>query len=109
MAGCATLLHALIGGDVKRIGEAINQDHISEPVRARSIPGYDELKRRALEAGAFGCNVSGGGSSVFAICAAENIAAVAEAMRSFPRPDESVAEVIVTQSSNEGVREIHGL
>ena len=109
MAGCTTLLHALIGGDVKRIGEAINQDHISEPVRARTIPGYDELKRIALKAGAFGCNVSGGGSSVFAICAAENIAAVAEAMRSFPRPDEAVAEVIVTQSSNQGVREIHGL
>jgi len=109
MAGCATLLHALVAGDVKAIGEAINRDHISEPVRARSIPGYDELKKRALEAGAFGCNVSGGGSSVFAICSADKTAAVADAMRSFPRPDEAVAEVIITRSSNQGVTEIDGL
>lgn len=109
MAGCATLIHALLGGDVKKIGEAINRDHISEPVRSRSIPGYDELKRRALEAGAYGCNVSGGGSSVFAICAADRTEAVAEAMRSLRGPEEAEPEVIITQSSNQGVTEIHGL
>ncbi len=109
MAGCATLIHALLGGDVKKIGEAINRDHISEPVRSRSIPGYDELKRRALEAGAYGCNVSGGGSSVFAICAANRTEAVAEAMRSLRGPEEGEPEMIITQSSNQGVMEVHGL
>ncbi|MGD1009488.1 MAG: homoserine kinase [Candidatus Aminicenantales bacterium] len=109
MAGCATLIHALLGGDVKKIGEAVNRDHISEPVRSRSIPDYDELKRRALEAGAYGCNVSGGGSSVFAICAADGTEAVAEAMRSLRGPGEAEPEVIITRSSNQGVMEVHGL
>lgn len=105
MAGCAALVHALLGGEVRKIGEAINRDHISEPVRSRSIPGYEELKRRVLEVGAYGFNVSGGGSSVFAICAPEMAGAVAEAMRDFRRADESEPKVIVTQSSNQGVME----
>jgi homoserine kinase len=109
MAGCAALIHALLGGEMKKIGEAINHDHISEPVRSRPIPGYEDLKRRVLEAGAYGCNVSGGGSSVFAICAPETAGAVAETMRDFRRSDEPRPEVIITQSSNQGVVEIDGL
>jgi homoserine kinase len=109
MAGCAALVHALLSKDVARIGEAINCDHISEPVRARSIPGYEELKAGVLEAGAYGFNVSGGGSSVFAICAADKTGTVAQAMRRFRRPDEDSAEIIVTRSSNQGVVETDGL
>jgi homoserine kinase len=105
MAGCAALIYALLTGDLKTIGEAVNRDHISEPVRARSIPGYEELKRKALEAGAFGCNISGGGSSVFGICAAEHAGAVAEAMMSLRYPDEDAPEIIITQSSDQGVAE----
>jgi len=109
MSGCAALVHAALSGDLKRIGEALNRDLISEPVRSRSIPGYGELKARVLEAGAYGCNVSGGGSSVFAVAPEEAVPAVAEVMRRFPRPDEGEAEIIVTRSSNVGVREVHGL
>jgi len=109
MAGCAALIHALHRGEMMRIGEAINQDHISEPVRSRSIPGYEELKRKVLEAGAHGCNISGGGSSIFAICSPESVAAVAAAMRDFRRSDEPGPEVIITQSSNQGVVETDGL
>lgn len=109
MAGCATLIHAMLSGDVEKIGRAINCDHISEPIRSCSIPGYDELKRMALKAGAYGCNISGGGSSVFAICAAENTRAVAEAMRAFPCLDDATPEIIITESSNQGVMEIHEL
>jgi homoserine kinase len=109
MAGCAALIHALLSGNAAQIGEAINLDHISEPVRSRSIPGYEELKAAALEAGAYGFNVSGGGSSVFAICAPERTGTVAETMKAFRRPDEDSAEVIVTRSSNQGVVETDGL
>jgi homoserine kinase len=109
MAGCAALIHALHSGDARKIGDAVNRDHISEPVRSRSIPGYEELKRRALDAGACGFNVSGGGSSVFAICAPETAEAVAAVMRDFRRADEPEPEVIVTQSSNQGVRETYEL
>jgi homoserine kinase len=109
MAGCAALIHALIGGDLKKVGEAINRDHISEPVRSLSIPAYKELRQRVLDAGAYGCNISGGGSSVFAICAPETTAIVAEAMRDFRGSNGLEPEVIVTQSSNRGVVESHEL
>lgn len=109
MADCAAVIHAVLKGDIEDIGASINRDHISEPVRSRSIPGYDDLKRKVLETGAFGCNVSGGGSSVFAVCAEEKLAAVAAAMRDFRDPGGAEPEVFVTRASNEGVMEIHGL
>lgn len=109
MAGCAAVIHAVLKGDIEDIGASINRDHISEPVRSRSIPGYDDLKRKVLETGAFGCNVCGGGSSVFAICAEEHLAAVAEVMRDFSDSDGAGSEVFITRASNEGVKEIHGL
>ena len=109
MAGCAAVIHAVLKGDIEDIGASINRDHISEPVRSRSIPGYDGLKRKVLETGAFGCNVSGGGSSVFAVCAEEKLAAVAAAMREFGDPGGGEPEVFVTRASNEGVKEIHEL
>jgi len=109
MAGCAALIHALIGGDIKKVGEAINRDHISEPVRSLSIPAYKELRQRVLDAGAYGFNISGGGSSVFAICAPERTAIIAKAMRDFGGSGGLEPEVIVTQSSNRGVVESHEL
>jgi homoserine kinase len=109
MAGCAAVIHAVLKENIEDIGASINRDYISEPVRSRSIPGYDDLKRKVLETGAFGCNVCGGGSSVFAICAEEKIAEVAAAMRDFNDPGGVEAEVFVTRASNEGVREIYGL
>ena len=110
MAWCAAVVHAMAAGDARRVGEAINRDHISEPVRSGYIPGYADLKARALEAGAWGFNVSGGGSSVFAICPPDRLDAVAGLLRAPVAADGGGAPlVIVTKSSNEGVREIHGL
>jgi len=109
MAGCAAVIHAVIKGRIEDIGASINRDHVSEPTRSRSIPGYDDLKRKVLETGAFGCNVSGGGSSVFAICAEENLSAVAAVMGEFGDPGGAEPEVFITRTSNEGVKEIHGL
>jgi homoserine kinase len=43
-------------------------DEIIEPVRAMLIPGFYELKKEALEAGAIGFGISGSGPSVFALC-----------------------------------------
>lgn len=109
MAGCAAVVHAVLKGRIEDIGASVNRDHISEPIRSRSIPGYDDLKRTVLETGAFGCNVCGGGSSVFALCAEERAKAVAAAMREFGAPGGAEPEVFITRASNEGVKEIHGL
>lgn len=106
MACCASLVHAILSRDLKRIGEAVNTDHISEPVRSSFVPGYDALKKKVLEAGAYGFNVSGGGSSVFAICEEDKTGEVAEILDAFSRQQGGNNEIIITRSSNKGVVEI---
>jgi homoserine kinase len=109
MAWCAALVHAMKTGDFEKIGEAVNRDHISEPVRSRFIPDYAGLKKKVLEAGAFGCNVSGGGSSVFAICPKNKLDYVAEILKRHQDQDEGPTEVLKTKAGNRGVMEIHEL
>jgi len=46
-------------------------DHIVEPARSILIPGFDEMKRSAMEKGALGFSISGAGPSVFALCRSE--------------------------------------
>ncbi|UCD18895.1 MAG: homoserine kinase [candidate division WOR-3 bacterium] len=101
---CSLVIHAILSGDVEELGKAINKDHISEPVRSQSIPGYGKIKKKLLDCGALGCNVSGGGLSIFAICNQSRVQDVAEVMKdSFA--DESVdSEIIVTRSSNQGAQ-----
>ncbi len=47
------------------------EDAIIEPVRSMLIPGFDQVKARALEAGALGCGISGSGPSMFALSTAD--------------------------------------
>jgi homoserine kinase len=42
-------------------------DTIIEPRRAHLVPGFAEVKRAAMDAGALGCSFSGAGPSVFAL------------------------------------------
>lgn len=106
---CSSLIHAISAGNLKDIGEAVNRDHISEPVRSRFIPGYDEIKKKVLDAGAYGCNVSGGGSSIFAICEEDKTGEIAEIMKNLGRQGGIENKVIITKASNTGVEEINGL
>lgn len=106
MSWCSSLIHAVLSGDLENIGRAINRDNISEPARSRFIPEYGELKKKILEAGAFGCNVSGGGSSVFAVCSKEKMDEVDEVMQTFCLKKGVPAEVIKTEANNDGILEI---
>jgi homoserine kinase len=109
MSGCVALVQALMRGDIAGFGRAVNQDEISEPVRSRSIPGYDRMKALALEAGAYGFNVSGGGSSVFAVCPEDRLETVAAALRDQAAAQGETAPVITTHAANGGLRESHDL
>ena len=106
MARCSSLVKAVMSRDLEGIGRAINTDHISEPVRGRYIPGYEDIKRRVLDAGAYGCNVSGGGSSVFAICGAGDRKKIAGIMEVGFRKHGQSPEILITRTSNEGVCQI---
>lgn len=67
------MVAGLMSGDYNLIGRSMD-DEIIEPIRSVLIPGYDEMKAGALEAGALGFSISGAGPSVFALSASENTA-----------------------------------
>ncbi len=80
--GNATALAlALIRGDARAAGKCLH-DRIVEPLRAKHLPAYAEVRQAALGAGAHGFAISGAGSSVFALASSrDSAAAVAEAMQ----------------------------
>jgi homoserine kinase len=56
------------------------EDVVIEPQRAALIPGFNEVRRAAMSAGALGCSISGAGPTVFAWCLENHALAVREAM-----------------------------
>jgi homoserine kinase len=109
MAWCAAVALAVHTGDIARIGAAINRDHISEPVRSGYIRNYADLKERTLAAGAWGMNVSGGGSSVFAIGPPDRLGDIVREMSATSEAGDASPQVLVTRASNRGIRAIDGL
>jgi homoserine kinase len=75
-------------------------DSMIEPHRAGMIPNFHLVKLAALQAGAYGCSISGGGPSVFAV--GENPSEIGKAMvEAF---GDIKAEVYLTRPSNLGTR-----
>jgi homoserine kinase len=103
---CARVVHAIMSRDIEELGNVINRDYISEPVRSRSIPNYSRLKKRLLDGGAFGCNVSGGGLSVFAICDSDRTRDIADIMKRSFAEENIDSETIITHASNQGIKEV---
>ncbi len=56
------------------------EDVIIEPVRSMLIPGFDEVKKRSIAAGALGGGIAGSGPSIFMLCKEENTAKKIEAI-----------------------------
>lgn len=106
MSRCASVIHSIYTKDLKEFGRAISVDHIAEPVRSAAIMNYYETKARILNAGAYGTNVSGGGSSVFAVCEASLQDTIAEIMEEGLSKNPNFIKVIKTTTSNTGVCEL---
>ena len=64
------MITALHRSDLDLLGRSIS-DALVEPIRAPLVPGFAEVQRAALEAGALGCSLSGSGPSVFAFAASD--------------------------------------
>ena len=60
----ALLVAALIAGDVEPLRYATH-DRLHEQYRSTLIPGYNDVKKAALDAGALSFNISGAGPTVF--------------------------------------------
>ena len=61
------LVASVLQGDLKGLGIALSSDKIVEPTRAPLIPGMEAVKKAAIEAGAFGCTISGAGPTAVAV------------------------------------------
>ncbi len=72
ISGCYT-------NDLDMVRESF-EDVVIEPQRAALIPGFGEVRRAALAAGALGCSISGAGPTVFAWCLEDHAHAVCAAM-----------------------------
>lgn len=105
MARCSRVIHAIHTNDIKEFGNAVSVDHIAEPVRSAAIPEYQDVRRAVLKAGAYGFQVSGGGSSVFAVCEPELQEDIASIMEKGFADNDHFVKVIKTCTSNLGVRE----
>ena len=64
-AHLALFLTGLQRGDAELIRDGLH-DVLVEPRRAPLIPGFAQVKSAALDHGALGASISGGGPSVFA-------------------------------------------
>lgn len=81
MSNAAAMVSGFFTGDLKLIGSAM-RDVIVEPARGRTIPGYDAVRRHAMDAGALGVAISGAGPSMIAfVSGARDAEAVSSSMR----------------------------
>ncbi|KAL1551917.1 homoserine kinase [Salvia divinorum] len=65
------LVASVLQGDLIGLGKALSSDKIVEPRRAPLIPGMEAVKKTAIEAGAFGCTISGAGPTAVAVTDSE--------------------------------------
>ena len=79
----ALFLTALQTGRYELIGEAM-QDRLHQPYRQALFPAMPDIIQAALDAGAYGASLSGGGSSLIAL-ANSNFQAILRAMRETAR------------------------
>lgn len=70
----ATFVSAIYTANYDLIGKSL-RDHVVEPMRAKLIPGFAEVKSAAMQAGALGCSISGAGPSIFALSRGKDTAA----------------------------------
>ena len=72
-AAVATMVAAFATGDLALLRGAVD-DRIAEPARAALLPGFTRAKAAAIDAGALGASIAGGGPSAFALIDGDLIA-----------------------------------
>jgi len=106
IAHCSSVIHAIHTKDIKEFGKAVSVDYVAEPIRGATIPGYNDAKKRIINAGAYGCNISGGGSSVIAICDEEKQNEIKKIMENCFMDNPLFIKIIKTKTCNIGIKEI---
>jgi len=104
-ANTAALVAAVAQGRIGDFGRAV-VDRVVEPVRSRLIPGFADVKRAALEAGAYGCSISGAGPSLFAVVPPDAAERVALAMQAAFQRHGLPSRHFVCPPDNRGARRL---
>ncbi|HEX3912543.1 MAG TPA: homoserine kinase [Steroidobacteraceae bacterium] len=78
-ANLAGFITGCYSNDLEMIRESFN-DVIIEPQRHSLIPGFKDVQRAAMSAGALGCSISGAGPAIFAWSQIQHAEAVRGAM-----------------------------
>ena len=106
MANACGMVRAVQIKDAVLFGTSIH-DAVVEPHRAGLIPGFFDVKRSALSAGALGCSISGAGASVFAVADRKETAVeVGRAMQEAFLRHKVVSVVTLAKVDKEGARVI---
>jgi homoserine kinase len=105
MANTTALAHAFAIGDGALLGRALD-DRYAEPRRASLIPNFYAMKQAALDAGAFGCSISGSGPTLFAV--APDAAVAKQCADAMQRAFAGVSTLHVGAIAREGVRPERG-
>jgi homoserine kinase len=98
----AALVLGLMNAEADLIGFGMD-DQIAVPLRKQLIRGYDQAVAAGMEAGAYGVTISGSGSAVVAITAADAAEAVAQAMALAFGQEGNPAEPTTPEISEQGV------
>ncbi len=79
LGALSLLLQGLRSGNSDLISDGMH-DRLHEPYRWGLIKGGDKVREAAINAGAFGCAISGAGPSILALCKESHTRAVSHAM-----------------------------
>lgn len=79
LSNAAAIVAGFMRKDPELIGNSV-QDIIIEPARQHMIPGFTDVKKNALRAGAFGVTISGAGPSVIAFAKNTKLNEICSAM-----------------------------
>jgi homoserine kinase len=100
------LVAGLFKDDYELIGRSL-EDHIIEPIRSILIPGFDDVKAAAIEAGALGCGISGSGPSIFSFSKGEETAQnVGEAMKRIYQNIGIDFDIHISKINSEGIKRL---
>ncbi len=80
------------------------EDVVIEPQRQALIPGFPEVRRAAMEAGALGCSISGAGPTTFAWARESDAASVRDAMRNQFQKQSIQVDQWIVQVESAGAR-----
>jgi len=99
----AGFVAAVMQNDIELLSECL-RDEVIEPQRAASVPCFPSVKEAALNAGAFGCSLSGSGPSIFVLCKDSDAANIAMVMEQACRKMAYECQVWVSSVNSPGAR-----